>query len=262
LNQNLFQIIAPSTFLKKSINNDSIDSQCLFGEYFNILDTKGSWSFGTSIEDQYQGWVKSNSLGSYSNITHVVSSTRSFVFLNPDIKSKVLNYLPLRSKINVNKIENQWARIVIFRNNKYDHGYILNSQILPKNTIDLNWVKYAELLLFTPYRWGGRDSIGIDCSALLQLSKAFMGERLPRDTQQQFEYFDQLKQYTIYNDPFPKAFSRGNIIYWKGHIAIIIDEINLIHASAHHGKVVIETIEEALLRVNKKYFIVKEDNNY
>ena len=118
------------------------------------------------------------------------------------------------------------------------------------------------MLISTPYRWGGRDSIGVDCSALLQLSKAFMGELLPRDTFDQFQYFNNLKKYSIYHDNEIKPFVRGDIIYWKGHIAIVCDKASLIHASAYHGKVVIEKIKETLNRMNKKYYLIKEEQNH
>ena len=261
MKNNIFQIIKPSTILKKNKNNHIIDSECLFGEIFNVVDIKGNWSFGTSEEDQYKGWIQSNALGFQLNSTHVVASTRSFIFAKPDMKSKVINYLPLRSKITVNKIESSWARLDFFMNKKYDYGYVLKSHILENNKVELNWVQYAEELLFTPYRWGGRDSIGVDCSALLQLSKAFNGEKLPRDTNDQFEYFNKLKKYSILNDIKHETVVRGDIVYWKGHIAIIVDNENLIHASGHHGKVVVEKIKEAIKRVNKKFFLIKENKN-
>ncbi len=237
-----------------------MDSQCLFGETFKVNNIKGGWSFGTSQEDQYKGWIKSNALGFHFNSTHVVASNRLFIFKKPDIKSKVINYLPLRSKITVNKIESDWAKLDLCINKQYHYGYILKAHILEKNKVDLNWVQYAEELISTPYLWGGRDSIGIDCSALVQLSKAFNGENLPRDTNEQFEYFKKNKNYSIFNNLENKFFLRGDIIYWKGHIGIIVDKKNLIHASGYHGKVVIEKITEAINRVNKKYFLIKEKN--
>ena len=79
------------------------------------------------------------------------------------------------------------------------HGYVLKSHILEKSDIQLDWVKYAEFFIGTPYRWGGRNSIGLDCSALLQLTKKFRGENLPRDTKEQFDFFSKSNKYNIHN---------------------------------------------------------------
>ena len=258
MKEKIYQIIEPSTGLKALVNNNAIDTECLFGEGFKLIDIKGKWSFGISMEDQYKGWIKSNALGVYLNSTHNIASTRSFVMTKPDVKSKVINYLPFRSKVKILKIKDNWAQLELSENKNYDHGYILITDILAKNEVQLNWIKYAKMLLSVPYRWGGRDSIGIDCSALLQLSKAFTGEKLPRDSGKQFEYFKNLKNYLIFVDFRNQDFTCGDIIYWKGHIAVVISKTKLIHASASHGKEKNEKILQVIQRIDKKYFLIRE----
>ena len=135
---------------------------------------------------------------------------------------------------------------------------MINSHILNKDKINQNWVNYAELFLSTPYRWGGRDSMGIDCSALLQLSKSFSGEDLPRDSIDQFEFFKKSKNYKIICNPLLENFFRGNIIYWEGHVAIVFNKIKLIHASAFHGIVKLENIKEVVERINKPFYLIKK----
>ena len=257
LKKNLFRIIKSSSILKKSINN-IIDTQCLFGETFRVINTNGSWSFGVSEVDKYKGWIKSSALGSYMDYNHFISCTRTFIYTKADIKSEIITYLPLRSRVKVIEKKNDWAKLDISINKKILTGYVINSHILNKDKIIQNWVDYAELFLSAPYRWGGRDSIGIDCSALLQLSKSFSGEDLPRDSIDQFEFFKKSKNYKIISNPLFENFFRGNIIYWKGHIAIIFNKKKLIHASAFHGIVKLENIKKVVERINKPFYLIKE----
>ena len=156
------------------------------------------------------------------------------------------------------KKKKDWAKLDISINKKILTGYVINSHILNKDKIIQNWVDYAELFLSTPYRWGGRDSIGIDCSALLQLSKSFSGEDLPRDSIDQFEFFKKSKNYKIICNPLLENFFRGNIIYWEGHVAIVFNKIKLIHASAFHGIVKLENIKKVVERINKPFYLIKE----
>jgi cell wall-associated NlpC family hydrolase len=257
LKNSLFRIIKSSSILKKSINN-IIDTQCLFGETFKVINTNGSWSFGVSEVDKYKGWIKSSALGSYMDYNHFISCTRTFIYTKADIKSEIITYLPIRSRVNVIEKKNDWAKLDIRINKKILTGYVINSHILNKDKKIQDWVKYAELFLSTPYRWGGRDSIGIDCSALLQLCKAFSGEKLPRDSSDQFKYFKKSKNYKILSNPHLGDFFRGNIIYWKGHIAIVVNDTDIIHASAFHGMVKLENIKKVLTRINKPFYLVKE----
>ena len=260
MKSNIFQIIKPSSQLRINKNFFSIVTECLFGEHFEVIKSQEKWSYGISLEDKYEGWLLNNDLGISFKSTHVISSIRTFVLSKPDIKSLVISFLPIRSRVAVLSIKNDWAKIRVFGNKLFKDGYVLSSHILDKLIIKKNWVKFAEMFVEIPYRWGGRNSIGVDCSALVQLSKGFAGERLPRDSNQQFEYFDKSRNYTIYNDIYSQSISRGNIIYWEGHIAIIVDKKNIVHANAFHGKVVIENIQKAINRIGKKYFIIINKN--
>ena len=85
-----------------------------------------------------------------------------------------------------------------------------------------------------------------------------MGEKLPIDTNQQLEYFSKSKKYKIYIDVYNKTLFRGDIVFWEGHIAVVVDNKNLIHASAYHGKVVVENIKKTIKRINQKTFFIIE----
>ncbi len=237
------------------------DTECLFGEDLRVLKTEKDWSYVISLVDKYKGWVKSNSLGARQLKTHIVSSVRSFVLIKPDMKSEIIHHLPIRSQVKVVKIDKDWALIELNENKNYKFGYLRKSDVVKKSNFTVNWIKYAELLISVPYSWGGRDSFGIDCSALLQLSFAFSGETLPRDSAEQLKYFKNNPNYIIRYNCDLEIFNRGNIIYWCGHIAVIKNKKSLIHASGFHGKVVTEKIYDVIKRINEDYYLIQKKIN-
>ena len=205
------------------------------------------------MTDNYRGWVK-KILSSLPNFTHVISAIRSLVLEKPDVKSDTITFLPIRSKVSVIETNEKWAKIFLSSKNKRQHGYILLSHCLEKNFKINEWVNYLEIFKGVPYRWGGRSSLAIDCSALLQLSYSFSDIILPRDSKEQLEYFKMAQNYvTNKTNNFDIQLSRGNIIFWTGHVAIMFDNKNIIHASGHHGSVIIENLKIALNRIKKEF---------
>ncbi len=251
MKSNKYQIITPSASLKTNKINKLIDTECLFGETFNVLYSKGSFSYGVSDVDRYEGWVKSNSLDFSITTNYVVARTRTIVLSKPTVKSQLIFFLHMRSKINVVEIIDNWAKISLLHKSKIKYGYIFKSHILKKNNFQFDWIKYAECFVGVPYRWGGRNSIGLDCSALLQLSIAFKGEIIPRDTKDQIKFFSRSKNYNVFEFSLSLNLNRGNIIFWDGHVAIILDNNRLIHASGAHNEVIIEKIKVTIARIKK-----------
>ena len=113
-----------------------------------------------------------------------------------------------------------------------------------------DWVRIAELLLGTPYKWGGRDTLGIDCSALLQLSYQAYGEDIPRNTSQQIE----IKKNHVSDI---ENLKRGCVVFWKGHVGIMIDNFNCIHANAFHMLTIIEPLSKIINRAGRNLSIIK-----
>lgn len=251
MNSEKLQIMLPFTPLKTSLSQKIIDTECLFGESIKISYHKGNYAFGTTIEDKYEGWIKSNSLGPITNNNYIVSSIRTPVLSKPDVKSKLIFFLHIRSKINVVENFEIWVKIAIPENNKLKYGYIFKPHILKKKCFQSDWVKYALDFLGAPYRWGGRNSLGLDCSALLQLSIAFSGEIIPRDTKDQITYFLESQKFRVFQCSSSLQYKRGDIIFWEDHVAIVIDKERLIHSSATHNQVIIEEIKLVLSRIKK-----------
>ena len=227
----------------------SIETECLFGETVEILEEYLDWVYCRLTTDSYYGWVKKNGLGKLKNSTHRVIARRSLVYAEKDPKSNCLFYLPLGAKLLVDNINSEWAEIII-NNDGIKLGYVPTKHIVCLSHKVKDWVTTAELLTGTPYRWGGRDTIGIDCSALLQLSYQTYGEDIPRNTSEQIK----LRKKIIKNIDDLK---RGCVVFWSGHVGIMIDKLNCIHANAFHMQTKTEPLSKIIIRMGKDFNIIK-----
>ena len=115
----------------------------------------------------------------------------------------------------------------------------------------------------TPYRWGGRESFGIDCSALVQLSYAFGGVALPRDSLDQFIFFQNNNNYVLKKGiSFINSLIRGNIVYWRGHIGIMVSNNKIIHASGYQSLVLIENLKDVIKRIDTLPILIFFKNQF
>ncbi|MDC0969255.1 C40 family peptidase [Alphaproteobacteria bacterium] len=240
-----------SSILMKSEPSEqsSLETECLFGETIEVLNECLDWVYCRLETDGYCGWVKKKGLAILQNTTHRVITKRTFVYTEKSAKSKCLLYLPLGSRLHINNFQSEWAVISLY-NNKTQLGYVPSRHIAPLDHKIRDWVKIAEYLVGTPYKWGGRDTLGIDCSALLQLSYQAYGEDIPRNTSQQIK----LKKKIINNIDDLK---RGCVVFWKGHVGIMIDKFNCIHANAYHMQTKIEPLNKIINRISKDFDIMK-----
>lgn len=235
-------VIKSSTRMQSNTSNRSLlETECLFGETIEILDQKHEWVYCKLVTDNYCGWLKKNSLGKLKLTTHRIINKRTFIYRYPDAKSLVLTYLPMGSRITVEEMNFGWAETSFLINNKLKIGYVPSTHIVDVTNKVKDWVSQAQQLEGVPYKWGGRDTIGIDCSALLQLSYQTYGQLIPRNTAQQVN----LKKRTIKN---MEDLKRGCVVFWKGHVGIMIDSLNCIHSNAYHMK----TTTEPLVEINRR----------
>lgn len=244
-------IIKPSASMRSIPKKDSyLETECLFGEKLKILKSDKHWSYCKLLTDNYCGWVQNNSIGKTKRCTHRVLSLRTFVFAEKNIKSEIVQTLSIGSKLHVKKTGNNWSEITLSNKFNFQVGYVPSKHIVDIKNKVKDWVNVAEQFLDTPYKWGGRNSIGIDCSGLIQLSCEAYGKALPRNT------IDQLK----FKDAITRDLNnlrRGDIIFWKGHVGVMVDDLNLLHANAFHMKTVIEPLNNVILRMGQKYKIIK-----
>jgi hypothetical protein len=243
-------IINSSVFMKpEPTETSTLETECLFGETVEILEERLDWVYCKLKTDNYCGWIKKEGLGKLKNPTHRVIVKRSFIYINKDPKSNSLFYLPMGAQLVIDNIQSEWAEISLY-NNKTQVGYVPSKHIVSLDHRVKDWVAIAELSIGTPYKWGGRDTIGIDCSALLQLSYQTYGEDIPRNTSQQVK----LKKKHISNVDDLK---RGCVVFWKGHVGIMIDKFNCIHANAFHMQTKIEPLNQIINRIGKDFDITK-----
>jgi len=244
-------IIQSSTYMKSNATGtSSLETECLFGEVVEILDEHLDWVYCKLITDNYSGWIKKNSLGKLNKATHRVISKRTFIYEEANAKSNIILYLPMGSKLAIEKVKSDWAEICLVINDKTQFGYVPTGHIVNTDHKAKDWVAMAQQLEGTPYKWGGRDTIGIDCSALLQLSFQTYGQDIPRNTFQQ----KTLKKKCINNI---NSLSRGCVVFWKGHVGIMVDKVNCIHANAFHMKTTTEPLIKIINRMNKDFSVIK-----
>jgi len=218
--------------------NSKIRSQILYGEKFKILKKERTFSKIKTEYDNYIGYIKHFKHLNRFVGTHKVIVLKSRIFKYPKNlkKFKSKKFLTFSSKIQVLKKKNGF---VMFDKNRWLYA----KDIKLINQKDKNIVKILKLFLNCKYKWGGKTYNGIDCSALIQIFYKFNNIFFPRDTVDQIKY----KKGTITK----KKFKLGDIIYWKGHVALCINAKKLIHAYGPKKKVIIMPINETIKRIEK-----------
>jgi gamma-D-glutamyl-L-lysine dipeptidyl-peptidase len=223
-----------SNINKKSSKISEVTSQIIYGEKFKILSKNGEWIKIKSLFDNYIGYIKNKSYVTKHNPSYKVCNLKASIFNKFNKKTK--NFLPFASKISIIK-ENK--NLIEFEKNKW----LKKSDLKKINHKEKNFVKIFKLFLETKYAWGGKTYKGIDCSALLQLYYYYNNSFYPRDTKDQIKYSKKkIKK---------KKLKKGDIIFWKGHVAICINSKELIHAYGPEKKVLIMSITKTIDRIKK-----------
>ena len=223
-----------SNIYKKASRFSEITSQILYGEKFKILSKNKNWIKIKSFFDNYIGYIENKNYIKNYKPTHKVYSLKAIIYSKPNNKTKT--FLPFASKFS---IINENKNFIQFDKNKW----LKKKDIKKIDHKEKNFFKILRLFLKTKYVWGGKTYNGIDCSALLQLFYYYNNSFYPRDTKDQIKYSrKQLKR---------KVYKKGNVIFWKGHVAICINSKKLIHAYGPEKKVLIMPISKTIERIKK-----------
>jgi cell wall-associated NlpC family hydrolase len=211
-------------------------TEALRGERVTIYETDDEgWAWGQLAGDGYVGWLPAAALlAPAAAPSHRVTALRTFVFPGPSIKLPPMEALPLGAQVAVAGDENSFAVLA-------SGGYVPKKHLAVLNTHESDFVAVAERFVGTPYLWGGKSSLGIDCSGLVQVALNACGIPCPRDSDMQ--------ERALGKPASLAGLQNGDLIFWKGHVAIARGRNSMVHANAHHMQVAIEPVGEALSRI-------------
>jgi len=218
--------------------NSKISSQILYGEKFRILLKKNKFIKVKTSYDNYIGYIKSSNYINKFRPTHKISVLKSRIFKYPKNLEKYRSkkFLSFSSKIQIIKKNKNF---VMFDKNKWLN--IKDTKLINQKEID--FIKILKLFLKCKYKWGGKTFTGIDCSALVQIFYQYNKKYFPRDTKDQIKYSKKsLKR---------NNFKKGDLIFWKGHVAVCLNSTKLVHAYGPKKRVIIMPIRKTIDLIEK-----------
>ena len=208
--------------------------QLLFGEGFEVLDEVEGWAWGQARRDGYVGYVRAEALApAGAPPTHRVAAIRTYAFAEPSIKARALGPYSLNALVAVEATEGRFMKAE-------SSGWFVAEHLAPVGVFETDPAAVAERYLGAPYLWGGRESLGLDCSGLVQQALLACGRACPRDTDQ---------QQVLGRAVEPQDLARGDLVFWRGHVAIMLDAVNILHANAFHMAVAVEPLATAIARI-------------
>ena len=219
-----------------------LDTEALHGERVTVYEDNGEgWCWGQLGADGYVGYIPANALCPPGPPpTHRVAALRTLVFPVRNIKAPPVEALPMGAGVVVGDAEaadDDLTRLA-------SGFFVPTKHLAPLGTTEDDFVSVAERFLGTPYLWGGKTSLGIDCSGLVQTALTACGVRCPRDSDMQERALG-----TPLPDDDPAGFRRGDLIFWNGHVAMVRDSDTIVHANGYHMAVAIEATRDALRRI-------------
>lgn len=211
------------TALRSAPSPDAaLDSELLRGESVTVYDEADGWAWLQNAADGYVGYAASDALGPReAPATHRLTALRSYLYPAPDLKAPPLDLLSICATIRVIEQNGAFSRLD-------GGGWVHTGHLTPIGEFATDPVCVALLFLGTPYLWGGRTSIGLDCSALIQLALASCGQAVPRDSDLQAADIGGAVAF----DGDQAVLRRGDLVYWPGHAGIWIDQDRFLHANA------------------------------
>jgi cell wall-associated NlpC family hydrolase len=233
----LFQVSAPIAPIRRARAHDApMDTQLLFGDGFTVYEERDGWAWGQALRDGYVGFTPIEALSApLVKPTHRVAALRSYVFCEESIKSAPVMLLSMNAAVTIEAQGEKLSRIA-------RGGWITTRHLAPIDSVEPDWVAVAEKFVGAPYFWGGKESLGLDCSGLIQNAVHAAGHPCQRDTYMQERSLGRDIPYD------PSALQRGDLLYWPGHVGVMVDGNNFLHANAFFMATVIEPVADVLAR--------------
>ena len=229
-------VVGLAPMRKEPSHQSMLVTEALHGERVNVYETDDEgWAWGQLTADGYVGWLPAAALLTPGSApTHRVAALRTLVFPGPSIKLPPADALPLGAQVAVVREQDSFAVTA-------SGGYVPARHLRRLGAVETDHVAVAERFLGVPYLWGGKSSLGVDCSGLVQVALTARGVSCPRDSDMQEAAFA--------SSVALGELQRGDLVFWKGHVAIARDAGSLIHANAFHMQVAIEPVAEAVARI-------------
>ena len=238
----LKRVVAPIAPLRRSPAPDAAqETEALYGETVVVYEDKDGWAWGQLERDSYVGFIAAEALGAPAPATHRIDALRSHAFPGPSIKLAPVLALPFEARVAVSAQVGEFSVTP-------DGLHFWARHLTPLGQSESDFVAVAERFIGVPYLWGGRTPQGVDCSGLVQTALGAAALRAPRDSDQQEKAIGA----PIAIDASLGHLRRGDLIFWKGHVGIMRDSAQLLHASGWHMSVVSERLSEARDRINEK----------
>lgn len=240
------QVAAPSLPLRREPRFDAtLDTEALRGEIVTVYDESEGWAWVQLSRDFYVGYMPSDGLTRHITApTHRISALRTYVYPEPDGKTPPLELLSLNAGVTAAREEGKFLALD-------GGGFVVANHAAPIGAAEPDFVAVAEAFRGTPYLWGGRTSIGLDCSGLVQLALEAAGHSAPRDTDMQAQELGQAIEFGPGTE-----LRRGDLVFWEGHVGIMTSAKDFLHANAFHMAVAAEPFSCARERIKAAGFEV------
>lgn len=241
----LMQVSAGVTALRKAPSSDATQiSQALHGEIVSLHHVEGAFGLVQNQTDGYVGWVVMDALSTPVLVpTHRVRIARLHAYTEPSILALPTLVVGIGTRLTATGDRD--GRYLKFKR----AGWIVEQLVAPIDDLETDPASVAERFLGTPYLWGGRDSLGLDCSGLVQTAFGACGIPCPRDSDMQSEWFGD----AIDNWEEPGALRRNDLVFWNGHIGIMLDAEALLHANGTYMSTIKEPLRPAIDRIATEY---------